>query len=623
MTRSMTSSTRAPTRDRKAQLLTQAAPARVSGIADAVIIKDEGIAFVCARNGSVPGSRDHGMGLYFHDCRYLSRLELRIAGVPPESLAASSADGFRSLFQLTNPEIESDGATIGRQEIGIRWRHVIDAGDVALRDELVIQNYHTQPHTITLSLSIDADFADIFNIRGLSDSRPGTRHPVRWDGGGLVFAYEGGDDRRRYLQVSFSQSPSSHEGKEVTFRVSLEPQQITRLVVSFAIVEVDGDQEPPMIQSGEQAVAAAEDAFGRSIAEWLKGFTSVTSSSSRLNRVVDRSLRDLRALRMTLDGRQFFAAGVPWFMTLFGRDSVLCSLQTLAYRREIAEDTLRLLARYQGSEDNSWRDEQPGKILHEMRVGELARMGRIPHTPYYGTVDATPLFLILLDEQSRWSGSLALFNELRDHVERAMEWLRVYGDSDGDGYIDYRSDANANGRLVNQGWKDSGDAIVDANGDIVEPPVALVELQGYAYAARNAVARLLEQSGETERAAELRREAETLRSRFNRDFWSKNIDFLALALHGDTHKAAEVVASNAGHALWSGIVDERYAERVVRRLLAEDMNSGWGIRTLSTQERAYNPVGYHLGTVWPHDNALIVAGFRRYGYDDEACQLFA
>ncbi|HEX6314616.1 MAG TPA: amylo-alpha-1,6-glucosidase, partial [Gemmatimonadaceae bacterium] len=197
------------------------------------------------------------------------------------------------------------------------------------------------------------------------------------------------------------------------------------------------------------------------------------------------------------------------------------------------------------------------------------------------------------------------------------------GDSDGDGYIDYRSDANANGRLVNQGWKDSGDAIVDANGDIVEIPVALVELQGYAYAARNAVARLLEQSGETERAAELRREAETLRSRFNRDFWSKNIDFLALALHGDTHMAAEVVASNAGHALWSGIVDDRYAERVVRRLLEEDMNSGWGIRTLSTQERAYNPVGYHLGTVWPHDNALIVAGFRRYGYDDEACQLFA
>lgn len=610
-------------RDRKQQLLTQPAPSRAGGIAEAAVIKDAGIYFLCRPDGCVPGTENHGLGLYYHDCRYLCRYELYLAGEPPESLAASSADGFRSIFQLTNPEIESEEARLGRQEIGIRWRHVIDAGDLALRDELVIQNYHTREHTVPLTLVFDADFADIFTIRGLVQDRPGTLHPPRWDSEGLVFAYDGSDGRARRLVIRFSDSPARFDGHSVTFRLRLAPQEERRLVVSLSIVEHSGDAPPREVPSGTQGVEDAEDAFQRSIGEWLREFTAVRSGSARLGRVMDRSLRDLRALGMKLDGNRFFAAGVPWFATLFGRDSLLCGLQTLAYRPEVAAETLRLVAKLQGRNVDPWRDEQPGKILHELRVGELARNGSIPHTPYYGSVDATPLFLILLGEHARWTGSLALFRELRECVQAALDWMERYGDSDGDGYIDYRSEAGSSGGLVNQGWKDSGDAIVTRNGALARPPVALVEVQGYAYLAKKRIADLLRRNGEDEGAERMEREAEDLRARFNRDYWLEEAGYLALALHGGRREPLDVISSNAGHALWTGIVSEERARRVARRLMEDDLYSGWGIRTLSSRERAYNPVGYHLGTVWPHDNAIIVAGLRRYGFDSEARRVFS
>jgi glycogen debranching enzyme len=345
----------------------------------------------------------------------------------------------------------------------------------------------------------------------------------------------------------------------------------------------------------------------------------VRSDSPALNRIVERSFRDLYLLRSTIGGERYFAAGLPWYATLFGRDSLITALQTLAFDPGIAAQTLRLLARYQGSVVDDWRDEQPGKILHELRTGELARAGKVPHSPYYGTVDATPLFLILLGRYAAWTGDLGLFQELRAPVERALEWLTASGDISGRGYLEY--DRRSAHGLENQGWKDAHDAIVNADGSPATPPIALVEVQGYAYLARTSIAQLYERAGDPDRAARLRAEAAALRARFNRDFWLEDRRCYALALQAGAEPAA-VTSSNAGHMLWTGIADNAGAAAVAERLLEPDMFSGWGIRTLSSAEQCYDPNGYHLGTVWPHDNALIVAGLRRYGHDDAAHRIF-
>ncbi|HEY7635779.1 MAG TPA: amylo-alpha-1,6-glucosidase, partial [Gemmatimonadales bacterium] len=345
----------------------------------------------------------------------------------------------------------------------------------------------------------------------------------------------------------------------------------------------------------------------------------VRSDSLWVTRIAARAGGDLEMLRSSILGRQFFAAGVPWFATLFGRDSLIAALQVLPFQPELAAETLRLLARYQGDREDHWRDEQPGKILHEFRRGEMARAGAIPHTPYYGTVDATPLFLILLGNYASWTGDLTLFDELRPNVERALEWMTRYGDGDGDGYIEYHSTSEHG--LINQGWKDSGDAIIDADGQLATPPIALVEVQGYAYEARRQTAMLFQRSGDDARAQGLLGEAQTLRERFNRDFWVEGLDFFALALSGEK-RPLPVISSNPGHVLWAGIADPDKAGATVKRLMAEDMFSGWGVRTLAATERGYNPVGYHLGTVWPHDNAFLAAGCRRYGFDEAATRIF-
>jgi glycogen debranching enzyme len=323
-------------------------------------------------------------------------------------------------------------------------------------------------------------------------------------------------------------------------------------------------------------------------------------------------------LRIRLGEASYFAAGVPWFVALFGRDSIITALQTLAYDPRIAEQTIRLLANFQGKLVNEWREEEPGKILHEIRVGEMARLGEVPHTPYYGTIDATPLFLILIGEHARWRGSLSLFNELKGNVEAALEWIARYGDLDGDGYVEYLCKTEKG--LSNQGWKDSGDGIVNTDGSLPAPPIALVEVQAYVYQAKRGIAELFRRSGDEKRARQLDREADELRNKFNRDFWVE-AGWYALALQKDK-RPVEVLSSNAGHALWTGIADEEKARRTAEALMSGEMFNGWGVRTLSAGEVYYNPLGYHLGTVWPHDNSIVAAGFKRYGCDAAAMRVF-
>jgi glycogen debranching enzyme len=338
-----------------------------------------------------------------------------------------------------------------------------------------------------------------------------------------------------------------------------------------------------------------------------------------LNQVLDRGLRDLGVLQSVLEGQRFFSAGLPWYGTLFGRDSIIAALQTLSFEPQIAAQTIHLLAKYQGTKTDEWRDEEPGKILHEFRRGELAHLNEIPQTPYYGAVDSTPLFLILIGEHARWTGDLSLFQEVQKNVESALHWIDHYGTSVCNRYLSYATKSKKG--LGNQGWKDSGDSIMNADGSLATQPVALVEVQGYVYRAKLLIAELYQCSRDLARASHLREEAAELKTHFNQDFWLDEKKFYAIALQKDGRPAA-VISSNPGQSLWSGIIDEGRAKAVVQHLMASDMFCGWGIRTLSSCERRFNPIGYHLGTVWPHDNSLIAAGFRHYGFDDQALRVF-
>jgi glycogen debranching enzyme len=471
-----------------------------------------------------------------------------------------------------------------------------------------------------VALTFAASFEDVFEVRGMEEKARGRLHEPRWDGGRLVFAYEGSDGLWRGLTVSFDPPPARTEGGTAHFDIAVQPQTETQLRVSLVMTESSAPKEPlPALPTG--GFHKGVETLNEGSRAWLNRQTACRSSDPVFDRVLQRSLLDLHVLRSRLDGLEYFAAGVPWYVALFGRDSLIAAMQSLAYQPDIAADTLRLLAKYQGTKVDHWRDEEPGKILHELRVGELAHDNVIPQTPYYGSVDSTPLFLILLGEEAAWSGNLRLFHELRDNVERALEWLAKHGDRDGDGYVEYASKSKKG--LSNQGWKDSGDSISNADGGLAEPPIALCEVQGYVYLAKTLTADLFRRAGDAGRADALLGEARQLREQFNRDFWLEDKGVYAVCLQGDDNRPAETVTSNAGQVLWSGIADPDKARRTMERLMSEDMFNGWGIRTLSEKEKRYNPIAYQLGSVWPHDNSLIAAGFRRYGFDDAARKVWA
>jgi glycogen debranching enzyme len=590
-------------------------------IAKAVVIKHGSLFFLAPPEGEVPMSRGHGFGLYYHDCRYLNGYELMIGGEHPEPLAARAWEGDRAVFQLTTPDFPApDGRSIHRETLGLKWDRVIDAEQCVLHEQLDIQNFGNETVEFPLTMRFRAGFEDVFEIRGLLRKVKGKLFKPVWKDKCLCFSYEGGDKIQRSLAIHFYPLPADVKGDMVQFDLSLKANEIKQIRISLAVAESAEQPNRLFAQTSVyRDLHAISQSKKASAEQWLKRETEFRSDSLLLNRVMHRSLMDLHMLKTSIAGSEFFAAGVPWFAALFGRDCLITSLQTLAFWSDTPKATLRLLARYQGEQVSAWRDEQPGKILHELRVGELARMNKIPHTPYYGTIDATPLFLILIGQYSRWTGDVELFQELRTPVERALHWIDKYGDVAGDGYVSYVS--NTNKGLTNQGWKDSGDAIVTEDGRFAEPPIALVEVQGYVFMAKMEIADLYDRIGERGHATRLRAEARALAARFNRDFWIEEEGCYALALES-RHRPCRVMSSNAGHALWTGIVDEEKAGRVVHRLMRADLFNGWGIRTLSCKERRYNPMGYHLGTVWPHDNSLIAAGFRRYGYDEEASRIF-
>jgi len=607
-------------RRRKQRLLTHGIPSLARSIAQAIIIKDEDVFFVAERDGSVPLGGRHGFGLYYHDCRFLNGYCMSLDGQEAEPLVSGAGAGFSAMLELTNPDLHLPGGKrIPKHAVGIKWERVIASQQLALEERLTFTNYGIDPVELPVEFTFQAAFEDIFTVRGFLSGKRGAVRGPSWHNYVLGFLYHGADGICRSLNVRFSRPPSRQQKNRAEFRLALGAGETQQLLISLIIAEAKAPQKMRLDSQSRPGVQQVRAVLRRKADRWISQHTQFRSSSRILNLAMDRSLRDLRVLRSNLEGREYFAAGTPWFATLFGRDSIITALETLASDPGVAEQTLRLLAEYQGHKEDEWRDEQPGKILHELRVGELAHLGEIPHTPYYGTVDATPLFLVLVGQHARWTGDLRLFQQLRPNIELALRWIDEYGDADGDGYVEYRSKSRKG--LVNQGWKDSGDAIVNADGSLATPPIALVEVQGYVYWAKQEMAELYRRAGEPETARRLERSAEQLRERFNRDFWVARKGIYALALEA-SKRQADVISSNPGHALWAGIADAGKARSTMERLLRSDMFTGWGIRTLSSEERRYNPIGYHLGTVWPHDNAIIAAGFRRYGFDAEAARVF-
>jgi glycogen debranching enzyme len=609
-------------RNRKEHFLAQKRPTTASSIADAIVLKDDNVFFVAQPDGNVPVEGGHGYGLYYHDCRFLNGYEFRLSGSLAPALGASATPGFMGQFELTNPDVQtSDGKSVKKESIGIRWQRIIDSRHLALHDSVTFEHYGRQTADFPVSFTFRSTFEDLYTVKGTLQEPLGVQREHRWIDGMLHYFYEGKDGIYRSLTVHFSPPVEQTDGETARFRVTLGPDEKKQWLISLVIRESRDAREVQPQPLKEPDLKQLETELHQEAQAWMQSVTEITSDSFVLQQIMIRSLRDLRVLRSTLKEETFFAGGVPWFVTIFGRDSLITAFQMLAFDPDISAQTLRLMAKYQGNKVDEWCDEQPGKILHELRVGEAAHVGLIPHTPYYGTIDATPLFLVLLGAHADWTGSLSLFQELRSPVDRALDWLNRYGDRHGEAFVAYDSSSTSKQRLINQGWKDSGDAIVNADGSIAKPAIALVEVQGYAYRAKLAIADLFDRAGESERAAGLRQEAERLRRRFNRSFWLEDLSFYALALQGDGQPAA-VVSSNPGQALWSGIVDPEKAARTAKRLMADDLFCGWGVRTLSAKERAYNPLSYHLGSVWPHDNSLIAAGLRRYGFDNEALRIF-
>jgi glycogen debranching enzyme len=593
----------------------------VRTLADAVVVKDGDVFFLCPPGGAIPLTDDHGFGLYHHDCRYLDGYDLRLSGLSPTSLAAGAAIGFEATLQLTNPEFELPGGrVVPRETLGIRWTRLADGFDLALHDTITVQNYGPERVECSLSLLFRSRFQDVFQVRGMVEPSPGAPRPTAWRDGVLAFAYEGGDGTWRGLGVHLSPEPSVARPFGGAWAISLASHESAAFRVSMVIAEERSEDEAMRRILRRPDPGRVGTLGHRSAARWTSGQARFRSDSPTLDGVVRRSLDDLRMLRSGPPGQAYYSAGIPWYATLFGRDSAITAIQTLGFDPGIAAETLRLLAAQQGRVVDPFREEEPGKILHEVRVGEFARLGLVPHARYFGTVDATPLFLVLLGHHAAWTGDLSLFRELRPAVDLALRWMDTYADRSGSGWLEYGGGAGQ--RLTNEGWKDSGDAIVTAEGGLATPPIALVEVQAYAWQARTMMAALFRRDGDAARAEALEREAAELRDRFERAFWMEGAGCYALALEaGGT--PCRVVSSNPGHALWTGIASREHAGAVAARLMAPDMFSGWGIRTLSALERRYNPISYHLGTVWPHDNAMIAAGFRRYGLDGPAVRILA
>jgi glycogen debranching enzyme len=587
--------------------------------ADSIAIL-EGRTFMCSNAlGDIPpGSIG---GLLHNDTRFVSRWELKLAGKPLALLKSKVVDYYSASFFLTNPDLPR----LRANSVAVRRLRFI--GDGAI-EQIVALNTAPEPIRLELALACGADFADLFEVKSAVRDRS-ARTSRTGESTSLRYKYEvPGFLAETIIRVKDCSIADIESGRIVSqAAVTIADDQISWSVDLPQHLALVATIEVSLRTQGEVLVPVHHD-FGEKQREipgplelWLAERPQFESDSTLLKNVIDKSFVDLAALRITGDvrGEPYVmpAAGLPWFMTLFGRDTIIAGLQTLSVGPELARGALHLLAEFQGKAVDDFHDEEPGRILHEIRGGELTVLGEKPHNPYYGTSDATPLWLILME--SYWR--VTLDDEfVRRHwkaVLAALDWIDHYGDRDGDGYVEYMTKSPQG--LGNQCWKDSWDGIQFSDGSIPTLPIATAEIQGYVYDAKCRVARLARTLfNDVALATRLEREADGLRTRFNRDFWSgERGGYFVVGLDADK-RPIDSMTSNMGHLLWSGIVPTERAPVIAEHLMSDKMFSGWGVRTISTEDRGYNPIGYHCGTIWPHDTALVALGLLRYGFRDEA-----
>jgi glycogen debranching enzyme len=546
-------------------------------------------------------------GLFYRDVRHLSRWLLRVDDEEVEALTSRRVDYYSARI-VCKTNADGDDAP----PVTVRRDRFVTEG---VHEDIVLENLNGEAQTVKLELIYGSDFADVMEAQ--ADGNGEGRHWQETSSRSVTLWSER-EGYRRGTRLTFNRS--GRVGSErATFRVRLAPRQSWKLCVDMTPV-VDGKPHPPLLRCGAFHEHAPK--MPVSVDEWLEDTPYLETDLPVLGRTYRQSMLDLAALRVRPDTVSIRWAmpggGLPWFMTAFGRDSMITAYQAMPFHQELAQATLEALAELQAKAWDNFRDAEPGKIMHELRRGTLAALGRIPHTPYYGAHDTTALWLILLEEYERWTGDTRFVRRMEPNARAALGWLEGPADLDGDGYIEYRKRSSSDKALNNQCWKDSDSSIVFADGRLAEPPIATCELQGYAFDARLRTARLMREVWEDEEtAARLEADADELKRRFNRDFWVKGRRHYALALDGDKNQV-DSMTSNTGHLLWSGIVEERRAASVVRRLMRPDMFSGWGIRSLSSADGGYNPLEYHNGTIWPHDTAICAEGMRRYGFHEEA-----
>ncbi|MEX2536891.1 MAG: glycogen debranching N-terminal domain-containing protein [Trueperaceae bacterium] len=551
-----------------------------------IVLKENYTFLVANADAQVTGGE---RGLYNRDTRFLSRYHWHFS--PPLQVL---------LLHSPQPDrLSAHHALLEHQQQHVAVNRELRLNDGGLVDRLTIEATGLERQVLTLELEFDGDFADLFEVRGWGSLERQFEREA--EGCWARLSYRAADGFESAVEMRFSESPERLEDSRARFTVALEPGDRRVIEVEVRLTS------PP-----EQSAPAL------SYADWRKQFQGLAVPPGR-QALMQRAIDDLRALLLFTQDGPLPAAGIPWFVAAFGRDALLTSAMLLPWAPQVAEGALRYLARHQGTTFESFRAEAPGKIMHELRFGELSRTHRAPHSPYYGTVDATALFIVLLKHYRRATGRLGLVRDLQPQWEAALTWMQGDGDPDGDGFLEFTAAEPGKGLIV-QSWKDSADSMSHSDGTLAEGSLAVSEVQGYAYEAYSAAAEFYKALGQESRAEHWHVIARDLQSRFHETFWIEELGTYAMALDGAKRPLA-VHNSNAGQLLWSGIVLKEVAPRLVETLFTRENWSGWGFRTLGSAEVRYNPVSYHNGSVWPHDSALIAGGLTRYGFRREAARV--
>lgn len=564
-------------------------------------------------NGDALSGAGSPEGIFHRDTRHLSHFFLTIGGARPMLLSSTlGSDNATLTCDLTNPDLFEEGELALEHDV-IHLRRSRFLSQASCFERLVVRNFGERSQRISVEIGFGADFADLFEVRGTSRDRRGQTHAPAVGQAEVLLSYTGLDRRRQTTALRFDPAPTRLTGNAATFTLQLAPKEACSLFIAIDCAS-DTVQKP-----ARSAFFRRLRQVRRTLRASSRRAAAVTSSNEIFNEAIRRSQSDLHTLTTDTPEGPYPYAGIPWFSTVFGRDALITALETLWLDPALARGVLRHLAANQAEKSDAAADVEPGKILHEIRHGEMAMLGEVPFRRYFGSVDSTPLFVMLAAAYLQRTGDLALMRELWPNIEAALAWIGRHGDRDGDGFVEYERRTAAG--LINQGWKDSSDSVFHADGTLARGPIALAEVQAYTYGAWRAAAEIAYRLGHANRARVCERRASALQVAFDSAFFDEELGTYALALDGEK-RPCRVRSSNAGHALFTGIALPERVPAVVDTLMSAPSFCGWGVRTISASEARYNPMSYHNGSVWPHDNALIAAGFARYGFQRQAAQIF-